>query len=1338
MLPVHVLYPEFEANQVLSSEHLNQLFFYLDEQERLTRTNLIGIGIVCGLEPTVAESGNSIRISKGCGVTSEGYLIVWEDIGALEWYRPYTVPERIAYHEFEVRSILPVRPFPLWELLPDRNNDPDAVRLSNDFLTGNNRPTGEEDEKILLLFLEGNAESNRNCTPNSCDDKGTTVTATVRPLLVRRRDIDRLQGRIRALGPEAEAYFSLAETFGTRLGLPELRLPRFDVGATALSSTASVFDAFQRAMGKSWIEQLADALTAAYKAFRPLLRDFTTDPFATLRNDWAFLHDGGIIAQKQYIWYQYFYDHLDHILQAYNEFRERGLAVLGLCCPDSRLFPRHLMLANVGVRPPGYDYRHTFVPSPLFAQMQGAMAELQLLFQRLLSLIRGLELPPQVAAFQFNNNFTALRRANTTTEIRITPSALALPLSHKAIPYHYEPDPLYHYWSFKLSRQGKATLNLGYRSGSWNTTDAFVRQPLRYDLEPHNFLRVEGHIGQDYQAALSELIVQKNRYRLPIEIVALKTGRNPDDIALPEDLAGCHFQDLDALYKALREELLCQLCETVVHFYNAPILTNENTGRTRQTPQLPFLRACNPDFRYTTDTVGEYYENNLSQHTDTVPSYAGVPFVYWYHIFYIFRMVKLSEALSAKLPELDLAPFTEAYNTLQRFARQRNEYLLQRLNDASDTPSNLPAGVDYEEFSDQLDQLLYACKMESIRSVHTEYQRRLQQLREAMLLAFFARKHPGLQHKAGVPLGGTFIMVYHGEDQRGDATIRRGRFVIQGRVVADGEPVIGANIRLDRNWGVTTNVNGQFTYISTQLPVRLRVSYIGYKEVELLITDDTSFIAIDLAQPNENGNPDTFTELGVGTVIADFYLPYLCCSDCQPIQFVLPKAPPTFSWEQIGCTNSDGFGPVRLTPAGGTPPYQYTRDEGNTWEDLGEVPVDMGDGTNVRIRDAEGTESISQIIRLRLPLELDSGAVDCSEDGKQYTVEIYIDGGQPPYTLTYRDETVTVPANQRGQAIFQSGQGGEVIVRDSSEPVCEARVQIDEHECDPPCTLPCNGLTMNCGFPFWLQRPTSAESPYGNVTLEVASFAVDGETPEQRVVFNAEQLKNLSAILNPGRDLLNASAFSQFWNRQVPEADKYIQNQLEPIFGAEAGVVLALTYDPTGVNGFTTLHIERYACFDFAFQLVVSYRGAQEQSNRLRWTYSSKGAELSQVMTDPNGNTSEIRAGLPPYNCIEIDRCNPDAPERSLCTEPQNISIQSQPDRRNPLQYSFSVEPALAALPKLWYIEGGLPPAGTGETLSVRFPRDGRTYEVRVIAVDQTTTCASVATRQIEVPTILI
>ena len=77
MKPTQDKYPHFEANQVLTSSHLNQVFDYLDEQERLTRANLIGIGIVCGLNFNVETVGSAktIHLTKGVGVGSAGYLL---------------------------------------------------------------------------------------------------------------------------------------------------------------------------------------------------------------------------------------------------------------------------------------------------------------------------------------------------------------------------------------------------------------------------------------------------------------------------------------------------------------------------------------------------------------------------------------------------------------------------------------------------------------------------------------------------------------------------------------------------------------------------------------------------------------------------------------------------------------------------------------------------------------------------------------------------------------------------------------------------------------------------------------------------------------------------------------------------------------------------------------------------------------------------------------------------------------------------------------------------------------------------------------------------------------
>ena len=95
MLASKLNYPEFVPDQLLSSEHLNQLFEYLEEQGRLSRTNLIGIGIVCGLELQPSADGKSIYITKGCGVTSEGYLISVEGINYTKYKDFNAVQDRL-------------------------------------------------------------------------------------------------------------------------------------------------------------------------------------------------------------------------------------------------------------------------------------------------------------------------------------------------------------------------------------------------------------------------------------------------------------------------------------------------------------------------------------------------------------------------------------------------------------------------------------------------------------------------------------------------------------------------------------------------------------------------------------------------------------------------------------------------------------------------------------------------------------------------------------------------------------------------------------------------------------------------------------------------------------------------------------------------------------------------------------------------------------------------------------------------------------------------------------------------------------------------------------------
>jgi len=1339
MIPIQNTYPLFEANQVLSNEHLNNLFAYLDEQERLTRTNLIGIGIVCGLVPTVAANGSNILISKGCGVTSEGFFIVWDNPQALEYYKPYTSPEAIAYATFMDSSVTPPVQFPLWELTPDHNNDPSALPLNLNFLRGIAQPVGKEDEKILILFLECKAESNKNCSPNSCDDKGAAVTATVRPLLIRKRDMDAIQAKVRALGDSAAEYLDMAASTALRFNLPELRLRRYDVENSNLVSTDDLFNAYQRILNKPFLDQVADAFSAAYTAFKPVLQtQFVSNPFATLKANWAYLHNGGIITQEKYLWYQYYYDHIDTLIQAYNEFRERGLEVIGICCPDARLFPRHLMLnkALPGVNDPAY--RHHFMPSPLFSRLHGALADLQSLFARLVTLITDLELPPVITVI---GSSTAVKQI----PIRITPSKLgSFPLSDKAIPYHYKPDPLFRLWDYRKNRQNKAHQNLSYRAASWNLSDDFVLNPLRYDIEPNNFLRIEGHLGRQYESVLQDLLFLKSRYRLPVEFVALKTGRISNNIELPDQLSDCHFQDLDTLYATLREGLLCNLCEEVIYFYNIPVKVKEGQVpppiNQKKQPLLELLKNCAPHYQYTTNTLGDLYEQNLAQlNAFPYPDLNqfgpnplngainllllllqnNVPSNYIYHILFIYYFVELSETLPEELSELNYADFENKYQDLVTVVRLFNDFLSATFNTPADN-TTLQEFMPLENLQDHLDHLLFACKLEPIQAVKLEYQRRMREIREMMLFSIFMKKHPGLQHKAGVPLGGTFVIVYHGDDQSKDDKIRIGRFDLRGRVTFEGKPLVGATVLVvGTTVGAATNIEGNFRMSVSRLPAQLRVTFTGLKEVTRVVFEEKDFLIIDMLTPGGDPSISPFSDLSTGEVIADFYLPYLCCSDCQPIQFVLPKSPPIFVWRQMGCTSSNvasGLlsGQVSVTPSGGTAPYQYSANGGVSWTDIGVPPVTVNNNIQLTVRDAEGTVSAPQAVTLRPPVVIVLGQAVCNTEGTQFTVQVTVSGGLAPYRINS-----IVSTSGQGSVVVPSGKTGEVVVQDSSDPACETKQTIPAFTCPTPCNLPCKGIALDCGHLLWVQPPSDSKNPLLNVRLEVISFTVSGEKSNggtlETKTFTPAERKNLTGILNPDPQSNNYPPinFHTDWGQRIKTADVFIKDTLAKTFGTDP--VMQWNYDAKELPGFATLRIERFECHTFAINIRVTYSDRFEKVYTRDTQYlSGQGTLVKITTTNPQGVPTTTEAAVKPFNCLRRNRCLPNAPAEALCKEKFDFKIEKKTGGQ---KGSFSISPAPKATDNIFWEFGSIiPTLGKDAVVDVQFPGNGE-FLVRVLIV---------------------
>lgn len=178
-MPDHV--PWFEANQVLKNTDLNDLVTYLDSHNRLTRTHLIGMGIVCGLEgsSTYKEGQAEIRISKGCGLTSEGYIILLPDTTLTHYKNGQTVSVTLFFSSEEeekkkATSNTESSTYKVLELFQQKTKDDRIpLHLNLDGTTPHDAKTFQDflANQVLVVVCESKKEQRDSCF-NDCDNLG--------------------------------------------------------------------------------------------------------------------------------------------------------------------------------------------------------------------------------------------------------------------------------------------------------------------------------------------------------------------------------------------------------------------------------------------------------------------------------------------------------------------------------------------------------------------------------------------------------------------------------------------------------------------------------------------------------------------------------------------------------------------------------------------------------------------------------------------------------------------------------------------------------------------------------------------------------------------------------------------------------------------------------------------------------------------------------------------------------------------------------------------------------------------------------------------------------------
>jgi hypothetical protein len=1264
MKTVQDTYPVFEANQVLSNAHLNQLFDYLGEQERLTRANLIGTGISCGL--ALRLDGGTLHLSPGCGTTTEGYLVVESDAAELTAYREYTLPLDVDYLLLRDKS-QPGRPsYPLWELFPA--GEPDTTPVSS--------PDGFLDNKAVLLFVELKKGGLRNCSPNDCNDRGSQLVVAVRRLLIGVDDLAKViaEGAAEGSGLTTADLEALALS---RLNLPDLRLPRYDVPNTSPTTSEQVLATYRKVFADAQLAAKAKAaFSAAYAAFKPLLQEqYASDPFSGFSGKFGFLGNGdGDSAQILFL--QYYYGLFDDLLRAYDEMRWKGVELVCSCVPSELLFPRHLML---GVpKPIGVNaalYRNGFAPACAGEELRG---EFLALFARLVGIADSFTHQPPLPA--------------ANTQIRITPSTVGTQaLACRAIPYYYTQagaTPLYQRWSPERTRRGRANQNLGYRSTEYvPAAPAFVTDALRYDLEPNNFLRIEGHLGKPYQQVLATLLTLRNQYRLPIEVIALRTGAFDESAPLVSG-ESARWSDLEALYDVLREQILDALTEGIRFLYETPADSGEPAG----TPKHPLLKKRAPQFNYQAGAIGAWYEKYLGNYLarpyidvdqnnidlgailmvycGLFTGTTGLQGKYYPQVVSIYYMTKLSETLPDKLDALAYADFENKCQDLLALTRNF------RGDSRANVPGSLSEFVPQEDLVDHFDQILYGCNLQAVHALVEEFQRRLRQLKQQQVLGYFLQQHPGIQHKAGVPLGGTFILVYHQQDAAaapqeflfGDLTHRS-----QGK-----ESVKRALRRL----------GGDMRYADDP-DMRELISALGGEgggNTGVMGAAGTSPIAAALEG------------VGNGAVIADFYLPYRVGGDGPAIEYVLPLPPLGLSIA-LGCTDASGSALATLTPEGGMAPISYQLD-GQPYQLLaGPVALAVGEHT-LAIRDSAGAESAPQDISV--PSQLRLGEPEYQEDPASMTwrASIPILGGVLPYT------TSSGGAIDINRYLSESAPSGDAVKVEISDSAGCATGGEYSHEVEPACDLPCEGVARRCGFRFWMPDG-DRERPFKETSTEVASFKF--EFREGKVVDLGGEVQAILAGIKP--DDLNAS-----YDKVVNAAINNINKLVAKAVGSDDWFILK--YDVKTL-GMPVLWIEYFSCLHFEIRLA--FRGVQgENQFSIDSSYTPEGTALFSG-----------RVRIPPFNCATIHKCDPNRPVEQGCKGLDlKLEISAKSAGRDVIALSANAvgpEPVLY----LWEVQETVPIVAEGKTTRVTVTvRQPYIKNIRLTAYTEEG-CVAVATSQI-------
>ncbi len=946
-------YRKFNTNQVLTEDQLNEFLDYFEDQGHLSRVGLSGVGIVCGFKVTYNAPNKTITITQGYGVTTDGDLLTLQnpiltasetisnilksiDLTSKTYthYRAYS-NEHIKYKPFFYIGETQIE---LWELQTTEEISGDTSFKTLDTLS-------TLEDKVVLLYLENYSKESELCTAITCDNQGIEQVAKLKVLLVSTENAKYIAG--------LDTIYDAHNWYEMYLALPEVKAKRIIFGSSNTKTLQAVKQNYHNAI------KLNSTLSDLKLGFEVIFSKFNK-PSISFEIENLFNFTSTSIPSD----FQYRYDVLKDLIDTYNDIKGLLLHINVECCPDIGSFPKHLLLGKLVESAPFASLRHRFYKSPIIGHEDDN-------YQKVLSLlVRAKEL----AVRYLNENKGAM--------IKITPSQAHTNLSQKAIPFYYNVDgDLINHWSYEKFKNYRQQYNLSYHSGNLSNSQS-VQQPLDYNLDTTTFYRIEGHQGQHYRDALKQIFNIKHQKALNFDVKVLSINASTENIN-PNDY-NCEFEDLSVLLKAWTREQECVLKE-VSGFFSAfrtdAVEKNnkdvEYTGKkiprtfsvlgNIDTIELALEKSMNSygrpnvveeNLTLEDHTVGKYIKEaiienkngsindiknaakeKIAQEVSTGDWNANAEI----RDFTIYKSIDLivdSYILTEKIPEtiatLD-KPAIALYDTTLKSVCQLVKQLKVKVN-SKNTKLNDNLKNIMSLLITQLSTV--CCSGVKLKILLEEIEKRKLSILRRIQLSEFVKKNPGLEHKAGVQPGGTFVMVYLKEAVTDEPSFEpvtlvleflkqpnlfgkdsgqihlwndristkfnfsrqkeRNAFVRNRRKQQFDVVEIGKTIEetvsnladfLNTVWRIA-GVAEQCKAISKKqkLAIQIKDQPIGKKEYFVVFSssDLVGTAKKIFFGSNSISTPDKISK---NTVVADFALPYMCCSDCAPVNFIIPTEP---------------------------------------------------------------------------------------------------------------------------------------------------------------------------------------------------------------------------------------------------------------------------------------------------------------------------------------------------------------------------------------------------------------------------------------------------------------